>query len=113
MHFGKKYAIIKHNNACGIASSSDVLASYQLALEADPLSAFGGVLVTNKKIDYKSSLEINKLFFEILIAPEKRYRLLAEMKKQLFIELTGRGYGLTQRGKWYVEKHAKKKHIKH
>ena len=41
------FAIIKHNNACGIASSSDVLASYQLALEADPLSAFGGVLVTN------------------------------------------------------------------
>jgi len=44
---------------------------------------------------------------EILIAPEKRSRLLTEMKKQLFIELTGRGYGLTQRGKWYVEKHAK------
>ena len=64
------FAIIKHNNACGVASSSNVLASYQLALEADPLSAFGGVLVTNKKIDYKSSLEINKLFFEILIAPE-------------------------------------------
>ena len=44
---------------------------------------------------------------EILVAPDKRSRLLTEMKKQQFIELTGRGYGLTQRGKWYVEKHAK------
>ncbi len=44
---------------------------------------------------------------EILVSPDKRSRLLVEMKKQQFIELTGRGYGLTQRGKWYVEKHAK------
>ena len=82
------FAIIKHNNACGIASSSDVLASYQLALEADPLSAFGGVLVTNKKIDYKSSLEINKLFFEILIAPEfdkKAIDVLVSKKNRIIL----------------------------
>jgi hypothetical protein len=44
---------------------------------------------------------------DIMVSPEKRSRLLTEMKKQLFIELTVRGYGLTQRGKWYVEKYAK------
>tara|TARA_B100000965_G_scaffold87325_1_gene70808 strand:+ start:1785 stop:3281 length:1497 start_codon:yes stop_codon:yes gene_type:complete len=64
------FAIIKHNNACGIASSKDSLSSYLLALQADPLSAFGGVLISNTKIDYKTSLEVDKLFFEILIAPE-------------------------------------------
>ena len=82
------FAIIKHNNECGVASSSNVHASYQLALEADPLSAFGGVLVTNKKIDYKSSLEINKLFFEILIAPEfdkKAIDVLVSKKNRIIL----------------------------
>ena len=64
------FSIIKHNNACGIASAKDSLSSYLLALQADPLSAFGGVLISNTKIDYKTSIEIDKLFFEILIAPE-------------------------------------------
>ena len=50
------FAIIKHNNACGIASCSTVLTSYKKALESDPLSAFGGVLITNHKVDVDLSL---------------------------------------------------------
>ncbi len=64
------FAILKHNNACGISSSSDVSTSYTEALEADPLSAFGGVLITNKTIDKDTAEKMNSLFFEIIIAPE-------------------------------------------
>ena len=63
------FAIIKHNNACGIASSKDVFSSYDMALAADPLSAFGGVLITNKEIDIDTAKKMDKLFFEIIIAP--------------------------------------------
>ena len=76
------FAIIKHNNACGIASAKDSLSSYLLALQADPLSAFGGVLISNTKIDYKTSIEIDKLFFEILIAPEFDQKALEVLKSK-------------------------------
>ena len=76
------FAIIKHNNACGIASAKDSLSSYLLAFQADPLSAFGGVLISNTKIDYKTSIEIDKLFFEILIAPEFDQKALKVLKSK-------------------------------
>ena len=76
------FAIIKHNNACGIASAKDSLSSYLLAFQADPLSAFGGVLISNTKIDYKTSIEIDKLFFEILIAPEFDQQALEVLKSK-------------------------------
>ena len=76
------FAIIKHNNACGIASAKDSLSSYLLAFQADPLSAFGGVLISNTKIDYKTSIEIDKLFFEILIAPEFDQKALEVLKSK-------------------------------
>ena len=82
------FGIIKHNNACGIASSSDVLSAYKKALEADPISAFGGVLISNKKINIKASSEINKLFFEILIAPEfdsEALELLRSKKNRIIL----------------------------
>jgi phosphoribosylaminoimidazolecarboxamide formyltransferase/IMP cyclohydrolase len=63
------FVIIKHTNACGVATGKTVLSAYQSALQADPVSAFGGILVTNKAIDLSAAEEINKLFFEILIAP--------------------------------------------
>jgi phosphoribosylaminoimidazolecarboxamide formyltransferase/IMP cyclohydrolase len=62
-------AIIKHNNACGIASGNDVKHAWDRALAGDPVSAFGGVIATNQTIDKDTAEEINKLFFEILIAP--------------------------------------------
>lgn len=64
------FAIIKHNNACGAAVRNTVFEAYVTALSSDPLSAFGGILVTNRSIDKKTAEEINKLFFEVLIAPD-------------------------------------------
>lgn len=63
------FVIIKHTNACGVATAPTVLEAYQKAFQADTISAFGGILATNKKIDLAAAEEINKLFFEILIAP--------------------------------------------
>jgi len=64
------FVIIKHTNACGVATAPSVKEAYLKAFQADTISAFGGVLASNKKIDLASAEEINKLFFEILIAPD-------------------------------------------
>ncbi|MDG1517921.1 MAG: bifunctional phosphoribosylaminoimidazolecarboxamide formyltransferase/IMP cyclohydrolase [Flavobacteriales bacterium] len=64
------FAVLKHNNACGVATRSTVLEAWKAALGGDPISAFGGVLITNVKVDRVTALEIQKLFFEVLIAPE-------------------------------------------
>ncbi len=64
------FAILKHNNACGVATGQSVKEAYQRAFEADTISAFGGVLVTNKPIDQETADVMNSLFFEVLIAPE-------------------------------------------
>ena len=64
------FAILKHNNACGLASRDDLLDAYNDALAGDPVSAFGGVLITNKKITKDVAEEIDKLFCEVVIAPE-------------------------------------------
>lgn len=63
------FVIIKHTNACGVATGSTVKEAYLKAIQADTISAFGGVLATNKPIGLQEAEEINKLFFEILIAP--------------------------------------------
>jgi phosphoribosylaminoimidazolecarboxamide formyltransferase/IMP cyclohydrolase len=63
------FAILKHTNACGMAIGSTSQEAYLKALEADPVSAFGGVIVTNKPVDLPCAEELNKLFFEVLIAP--------------------------------------------
>ncbi|MBL4715207.1 MAG: bifunctional phosphoribosylaminoimidazolecarboxamide formyltransferase/IMP cyclohydrolase PurH [Bacteroidetes bacterium] len=64
------FAVLKHNNACGIASRSTVLDSWKVALSGDPISAFGGVLICNRTIDFETSQEIAKIFFEVIIAPD-------------------------------------------
>ena len=63
------FVIIKHTNACGVATGNTVATAYKKALAADPVSAFGGILATNKPVDIDAAREINELFFEILIAP--------------------------------------------
>jgi len=63
------FAILKHTNACGVAIASSVKDAYLKALEADPVSAFGGVLITNQTVDAAAAEELHKLFFEVLIAP--------------------------------------------
>ena len=63
-------AILKHTNACGCASADTIKEAYLLALSSDPVSAFGGVIIANRTIDLGTAEELNKLFFEVLIAPE-------------------------------------------
>jgi phosphoribosylaminoimidazolecarboxamide formyltransferase/IMP cyclohydrolase len=63
------FAILKHTNACGLASRPTVLQAWKDALACDPISAFGGVLITNQEVDLATAQEINNLFFEVLIAP--------------------------------------------
>jgi phosphoribosylaminoimidazolecarboxamide formyltransferase/IMP cyclohydrolase len=63
------FAILKHNNACGVATADTPKAAYLNALQADPVSAFGGVIITNREVDIETAEELNKLFFEVLIAP--------------------------------------------
>ena len=64
------FAILKHNNACGVASRPTVLEAWKDALVGDPVSAFGGVLITNAVLDKATAEEINKIFFEVIIAPD-------------------------------------------
>ena len=62
-------AILKHNNACGMACRPTVKEAWDAALSADPISAFGGVVITNRNIDKEAAISINEIFFEVLIAP--------------------------------------------
>lgn len=66
---GIAFAIMKHTNACGMAMGSSAKEAYLKALEADNVSAFGGVLICNSNIDKEAAEELNKLFIEVLIAP--------------------------------------------
>ncbi|NND61660.1 MAG: bifunctional phosphoribosylaminoimidazolecarboxamide formyltransferase/IMP cyclohydrolase [Flavobacteriaceae bacterium] len=63
------FAILKHNNACGIAQRETVHQAYVDALAGDPVSAFGGILISNTEIDKPTAQEIHKLFCEVVIAP--------------------------------------------
>ena len=63
------FAILKHNNACGVASRKSISEAYKDALAGDPVSAFGGVLISNTEIDVETANSMNDLFFEVLIAP--------------------------------------------
>jgi phosphoribosylaminoimidazolecarboxamide formyltransferase / IMP cyclohydrolase len=76
------FAILKHNNACGIASRPVLVDAWKAALAGDPTSAFGGVLITNKMIDTASAEEINKLFFEVIIAPNYESKALEILKSK-------------------------------
>ena len=66
---GPTFAILKHNNACGIATKNTIKEAYEAALSADPVSAFGGILISNAYIDQETAALINELFCEVLIAP--------------------------------------------
>ena len=63
------FAILKHNNACGLAQRDTLHQAYVDALAGDPVSAFGGILISNKEIDKATAEEIHKLFCEVVIAP--------------------------------------------
>jgi phosphoribosylaminoimidazolecarboxamide formyltransferase/IMP cyclohydrolase len=76
------FAILKHNNACGLASREKLVDAWSDALAGDPVSAFGGVLITNRVIDAKTAEEMNKIFFEVVIAPGYDEDALAVLKQK-------------------------------
>jgi phosphoribosylaminoimidazolecarboxamide formyltransferase/IMP cyclohydrolase len=71
------FAIIKHTNACGLAVAESVEEAWDKALAADPVSAFGGVLISGRSVDLATATKINELFFEVLIAPDFEESALA------------------------------------
>ena len=84
---GPTFAVLKHNNACGIATRPSIEEAYVSALEADPVSAFGGILISNTQINLKTAELINELFCEVLIAPgyDKEGLELLKSKKNRII----------------------------
>ncbi len=84
------FAILKHNNPCGVAIRLKLVDAFNDSLSSDNISAFGGVLITNSKIDFQTAKEIDKLFFEILIAPSfepDALGILKSKKNRIILEL--------------------------
>ena len=82
------FAILKHNNACGLATRSTIKQAYLDALAGDPTSAFGGVLISNTNIDLETAQEINQLFCEVVIAPSydaEALLVLQEKKNRIIL----------------------------
>ena len=82
------FAILKHNNACGLATRKTLSEAYSSALEADPVSAFGGILISNREIDFDTANKINELFCEVVIAPsysENAIDLLKSKKNRIIL----------------------------
>ncbi len=83
------FAILKHTNACGVATGASVKDAYRRAFAADTVSAFGGVLITNKAVDKATAEEMHSLFFEILIAPDfddEALAVLTQKKNRILLK---------------------------
>jgi phosphoribosylaminoimidazolecarboxamide formyltransferase/IMP cyclohydrolase len=81
-------AILKHTNACGIASRNFIKEAWIDALACDPVSAFGGVIIANDEIDSETATEISKIFYEVLIAPaftDEAVAILKEKKNRIIL----------------------------
>ncbi len=82
------FVIIKHNNACGLASGPKLSETWLMALAGDPVSAFGGVICTNRRVDALTATEISKIFFEVLIAPsfdDEAMKILTQKKNRVLL----------------------------
>ena len=82
------FAILKHNNACGLASIPKLVDAWKAALAGDPVSAFGGVLITNVEVDAETASEMNDLFFEVVIAPsysKEALEILGQKKNRVIL----------------------------
>ncbi len=87
-HDDPTFAILKHNNACGLATRDTIYQAYVDALAGDPVSAFGGILISNMEIDAKTAEEIHKLFCEVVIAPgfsEEALTILKGKKNRILL----------------------------
>lgn len=84
------FVIVKHNNACGVASRPTVAEAWKAALEADPVSAFGGILAVNRPLDAATAREVAGIFFEVILAPgysREAMDILMEKKNRIVLEL--------------------------
>jgi len=89
IHDDPTFCIIKHTNACGVATRKSILEAYVSALACDPVSAFGGILVANTEIDGSTAVEISKIFYEVLLAPsytEEALKILTAQPKRIIIK---------------------------
>jgi len=94
-------AILKHNNACGMACRNTVKEAWDAALAADPISAFGGIVVTNRQVDAEAAKAINEIFFEVIIAPDysqDALNILFQKKNRIILmqKITGKEANNTQ-----------------
>jgi phosphoribosylaminoimidazolecarboxamide formyltransferase/IMP cyclohydrolase len=109
------FAILKHNNACGLAQRDSLREAYLDALAGDPISAFGGILISNMLIDPATAEEIHKLFCEVVIAPgyaDEALGILKGKKNRIIlvqkdIELPKTQYRTALNGVLYQEKDLK------
>jgi len=86
-------AIIKHGNSCGIASHAELMTALEMTLRGDPVSAFGGVIVSNSTIDKETVVKINSLFFEVILAPgfeNEALQMLKSRKNRVILQTTGK-----------------------
>jgi phosphoribosylaminoimidazolecarboxamide formyltransferase/IMP cyclohydrolase len=84
------FAILKHTNPCGVATRSTVAEAWEAALQADPVSAFGGILISNATIDGETASRIDDIFYEVLLAPgftEEAYNVLSAKSKRVLLEI--------------------------
>jgi len=84
------FAILKHTNTCGLATRPTLYDAWTAALACDNVSAFGGIFICNKSIDLKTAEEINKLFYEVVIAPDfdsGAFDLLSKKKKRILLKI--------------------------
>lgn len=83
------FAVLKHNNACGVATRDNLTDAWKDALAGDPVSAFGGVLITNRKIDKETAEELHQIFFEVIMAPDysdEALEILKQKKKRIILK---------------------------
>ncbi len=87
------FAVLKHNNACGLAVRPTLIEAWKDALAGDPVSAFGGVLITNTAVDAETAAEIDKIFFEVIIAPaysDEALEILRHKKNRIILIQRGK-----------------------
>jgi phosphoribosylaminoimidazolecarboxamide formyltransferase/IMP cyclohydrolase len=88
---GPTAAVIKHTNPCGLATSHDLAEAYRSALAGDPVAAFGGIVALNRKVDPGTALEIEKTFYEVIIAPDYDDEALELLKRKRDLRILAMG----------------------
>ena len=93
------FAILKHTNACGVASAENITLAYEKAFEADTISAFGGILIANREITGDAASAMQDLFFEVLIAPsfsDEALDILKQKKNRILLIQKAKIHAATQ-----------------